>query len=605
MPDATATRPATIPPPISDNAGQPLGSFVFVLHAHVPYVLGHGQWPSGADWLYEAAAETYIPLLNVFHRLIAEGVTPRMTIGFTPIVCEMLTHLSFADDFGNYLNRKTTEAARNAREFAEQGLETYRDIAFSWESWYTNIARDFEQKYNRDIVDAFRRLQDNGHLEIITGAATHAYLPLLGTDEAVHAQIQLGVDTYKRHFGRPPRGIWLPECAYHPRGEWTPPAAFGAVAETPRLRRGIEEFLTQNHLEYFITEAHLARGGAAEGIYAERFGGIRSLSENVSTQALPAHDTTGTSEPTPHEVYRVASSGAGNDGAAVACFTRDAAISRLVWGVKDGYSGHDLYLDLHKKHFPGGLRLWRVTTPDADLAQKETYDPFQTREICEAQATHFVESVKDELRAYRARSGRAGVVCCVCDARLLGHWWFEGPNWLTRVLKKMWQDPEIDLTSGGRHLDSHPPAEAISLAEGSWGEGGAHYIWLNPDTAWTWREIYACEKTMTRLASTYGNTPNPKLREILRQCARELLLAQSSDWQFLISTVTARDYAALRCAGHINVFQRLAGMADKVGAGEFMTEGEREFLRATTERDSCFSDFSVKLWAGVEAASGQ
>ena len=105
---------------------------------------------------------------------------------------------------------------------------------------------------------------------------------------------------------------------------------------------------------------------------------------------------------------------------------------------------------------------------------------------------------------------------------------------------------------------------------------------------------------MTRLARQYADTTNPKLREILEQCGRELLLMESSDWQFLISTVAARDYAELRCAGHINVFQMLVTMADKVGAGEFLSEGDRVFLKAAQERDSCFRDVPVKLWAQVE-----
>ncbi|MDQ3814285.1 MAG: DUF1957 domain-containing protein, partial [Armatimonadota bacterium] len=483
-----------------------------MLHAHVPYVLPYDRWPSGADWLYEAVAETYIPLLNAIHRLLGEGLTPRVTISFTPILCEMLDSLTFADGFQNYLNQKTADAAQTAREFAEQGLEAYRDIALSWESWYTNIARDFEQ-YNRAIIDAFRRLQDGGHIEIITSAATHAYLPLLGTDEAVQAQVRLGVDTYKRHFGRQPRGIWLPECAYRPRGAWTVPN--GDSNKQPVLRQGIDEFLAENHLEYFIADASAP-----------------------STSGDTNEDSDGRS---PHEVYRLASVGAVEGNPPLACFVRDETTSRQVWNVEHGYPQNAAYLERHRKHYPSGLHLWRVTSAEADLAQKEPYDLLQIRENCEAQAHHFVGLVKDELRTYREQSGRSGIVCCACDARLFGQWWFEAPNWLTRVLRKMAQDPEIELTTGGQYLTSNPPSATIALQEGSWGEGGSHGIWLNPATAWTWHEIYSCESTMTRLARQYGNTRNPKLREILQQCARELLLLESSDWQFLITTVTARE----------------------------------------------------------------
>ena len=590
----------TIAPAASDNAPNAIGSFTFVLHSHLPYVLSHGKWPHGTDWLCEAAAETYIPLLNVFNRLVDEGVEPRVTIGLTPILCEMLADLSFVAEFQQYLQTKIDTARSNEKEFGAQGMEHFRDIALFWENWYTNIARDFESKYERDIIGAFRRLQDGGHIEIITSAATHGYLPLLGTDEAVQAQVRIGVDTYKRHFARQPRGMWLPECAYRPRYEWVAPEELREGEEKqdqeqPVLRKGIDEFLSESHIEYFIIDAHLLKGGKALGVYAERFEALRAIFQNFADQYKPLDENT---ERTPLEAYLVSSSP--DTKAPVACFTRHERTSMQVWSAEHGYPGNGYYLDFHKKHFPGGLRLWRVTSIQADLSQKQPYEPIHVAEISEAQANHFVELVKEGLRAHRDLTGRNGVVCCPYDAELFGHWWFEGPNWLYRVLKKLWQDPEIDLTTGGRYLDDHPPTTVISLPEGSWGEGGFHFIWLNPETVWTWREIYPCEKTMTRLVREYGETTNAKLREILEQCARELLLMESSDWQFLISTVAARDYAELRCAGHINVFQRLVEMADKVAAGDHLTEGEREFLKVTQERDSCFPDLPLKLWAQVE-----
>jgi 1,4-alpha-glucan branching enzyme len=588
---APSTSPTTI---VSDNAPNALGSFTFILHSHLPYVLSHGKWPHGTDWACEAAAETYIPLLNVFNRLVNEGIIPRVTIGLTPVLCEMLADTSFVDEFQSYMQVKIDAAKENAREFAEQGMDGFRDLALFWENWYTGIARDYDQKYNRDIVSSFRALQDQGHIEIITCAATHGYLPLLGTDESVQAQVKHGVDAYKKHFGRQPRGIWLPECAYRPRYEWRPPAGLDETSDTPVLRKGVEEFLSENGIEYFIVDAHLLSGGKAIGVYAERFGALQSALDNFNDQYQVPEES---EERTPYQAYLVASA---PDKAPIAFFTRHEKTALQVWSGEHGYPGDGYYLDFHKKHFPGGHRLWRVTSPKSDLAQKLPYEPARIAEISEAQATHFVELVKESLRGYQDDSGQAGIVCAPYDAELFGHWWFEGPNWLYRVLKKLWQDPEINLTSGGRHLDAQPPTTVVALPEGSWGEGGFHYIWLNENTAWTWREIYPCEKTMVRLASEYGETDNPKLREIVEQCAREILLMESSDWQFLISTVSARDYAELRCAGHVNVFQRLASFADKVGAGGILTEGERKFLEAAQQRDRAFADIDLKQWARIE-----
>src|SRR5690606_11563037 len=93
------------------------GSFTFVLHSHLPYVLSHGRWPHGTEWLCEAATETYIPLLDALHRLIDKGISPRLTLGFTPVLCEMLADASFADELRHYLHSKTEEARQNTRHF--------------------------------------------------------------------------------------------------------------------------------------------------------------------------------------------------------------------------------------------------------------------------------------------------------------------------------------------------------------------------------------------------------------------------------------------------------------------------------------------------------
>jgi 1,4-alpha-glucan branching enzyme len=568
-----------------------LGSFTFILHSHLPYVLSHGKWPHGTDWLCEAAAETYIPLLNVFNRLAEEGSTPRVTLGLTPVLCEMMNDLSFGDEFSAYLQGHIEVADENAREFARLGEEAYRDLAVFWQNFYTRTLRDYEDKYARDLVGAFRKLQDDGQIEIITSAATHGYLPLLSTDEAIQAQIVIGIETYKKHFGRAPRGMWLPECAYRPRYEWKAPEGVGG-GSTPVLRKGIEEFLAENSIAYFVADAHLLKGGQPLGTYAERFHALRALHETAMENYRPENE-----ERTPLEAYWVESQAEEK----IAVLARHERTSLQVWSAQHGYPGDGHYLDFHKKHFPGGLRLWRVTNQHADMAQKQPYEPARIAEICEAQATHFVELVKESLRAHREATGKTGIVCCPYDAELFGHWWFEGPKWLYRVLKKLDADPEIDLTTGARYLQQHPPTQTVSLPEGSWGEGGFHYIWLNKENAWTWRGIYNCEREMTRLAREYSRSQNPKLQEVLQQCARELLLMESSDWQFLISTFAARDYAELRCAEHINTFQKLAAMADKIGQGGQLSEGERDTLQTVQERDRCFENVDISLWENVEA----
>ncbi len=564
------------------------GSFTFVLHSHLPYVLSHGKWPHGTEWLCEAAAETYIPLLDTLNRLVEKGISPKLTLGLTPVLCEMLADASFKTELQDYLAAKMEEAKQNTIHFKECGETEYQLTGEFWINWHEQVLESFKNRYHQDIIGAFRKFQDAGHIEIITSAATHGYLPLLGNDDCVQAQIAVGVQTYKHHFGRAPHGFWLPECAYRPAYDWRSPFADSNTPAQPR--RGLEEFLAEQGIGYFIVDTHLFSGGSTLGVYAERFPVLKQLFDHSRDQ-----ETSDNPHGNPNRAYWVDTQNADAAGK-VAALARHERTSMQVWSADHGYPGNGAYLDFHKKHFPGGLRYWRVTSQQADMGEKKHYERAAIGEIIEAQATHFVDLICEGLQEYQKGSGEKGFICCPYDTELFGHWWFEGVQWLETVLEKLATDSRLTLSTGSEVLQDHPPTAAIALPEGSWGEGGFHHVWLNESTAWTWKEIYKREAQMVAFAQKYFQTGNELLRQLLDQCARELLLMESSDWQFLISTVAARDYAELRIANHIEAFDRLAAFAEKVANGEMLNEGEQKYFQELQDRDRPFADVNFGSW---------
>jgi 1,4-alpha-glucan branching enzyme len=193
------------------------------------------------DWLNEAASETYIPLLEVFNRLVGEGHPPKVVMGISPVLAEQLADPTFKEGLRGYLKNRIDAAREDGEQFAKWNWSSMKRVADMWQDYFTNALNLFQDKYEGDLIGGFKRLQDTGALEIITCAGTHGYLPLLGEDSAIKAQIRVGVETYEKYFGRHPRGIWLPECAYRPRYQWKYPIeGFG----NERMRKGIEEFLT-------------------------------------------------------------------------------------------------------------------------------------------------------------------------------------------------------------------------------------------------------------------------------------------------------------------------------------------------------------------------
>lgn len=583
------------------------GALAFVLHSHLPYVISHGRWPHGMDWLNEAAAETYIPLVRMLDRLLDEGRKPRLTIGLTPVLTEMLADDAFKREFVQYLTQKIEAAQADQAEFTRLGDGAMRRLAADWEAWSTAARTDFTDTYGRDLPGAFRRLQDRGAIEIITSGATHGYFPLLSRDTSIQAQVKQAVSSYRRHFGRQPRGIWLPECAYRPSYRWQSPLP--GDPDEARERKGVEEFLSENGIEYFVVDAHLLKGGRAIGVYVDRFELLerlwaRYVAERGEGDARPETPRS------PYDLYYVASR---RVGAPVAIFTRDPQTAMQVWSGQHGYPGDGQYLDFHKKRFPGGLRYWRVTDSKADLADKQPYEPEAAQSRIGPQADHFRDLVKATLAGHQKATGRPGVVTAPFDAELFGHWWFEGPAWLEAVLRRVEDDPDLDLTTCGAYLDAHRPTDVIALPEGSWGEGGHHFIWLNQDTAWTWKHVYAAERALPALleeATPARLAADPTLERVLEQAARELLLLQASDWQFLISTVAAKDYAELRIAGHTEDFQSLAAIARRLlavaGRGPSRLTAEEEAALSTIEtRDHLFPDVDLTWWRRAEHPAGQ
>lgn len=562
-------------------------NFALVLHAHLPYVIRHGNWPHGMDWLYEAASETYIPLLNIFRKLIAEGHSPQVTISITPVLAEQLKNISFKNGLETYLQNKISHAREDQAIFAKHSNEHLFSLAQYWEDFYARILLHFKEDYNRDLVDALAELQNQGHIEIITSAATHGYLPLLSKDGSVQAQVKQGVATYQEYFGSSPKGIWLPECAYRPGYNWKKPGA----EEPAQPRKGIEEILSENKLRYFVVDSHLLKGGKPIGVYIDRFELLKLLWKQYETFHRSRHEN---QERSPYEIYLVGNT---SNNSPVVVFTRDPDTGLQVWSSDCGYPGDGWYLDFHKKHFSGGNRYWRVTNHRCDLADKEEYIPEIATERVLENAGHFKQLVKDILSRHRQRTGHPGLICAPFDAELFGHWWFEGPSWLYHVLKSIDEDPELELVTCNRYLVNNPPVDMVSLPEGSWGQGGFHWIWLNEWTSWTWRHIYEAEdELVSLLKKIYNRNQNidPDLQKIIKQLCREILLLQSSDWQFLISTWNARDYAEMRLTEHYQAFMHLAGMVRRYIQGEVIGEGEWNFLKDCQSKDKIFANINPK-----------
>ncbi|HZH90869.1 MAG TPA: 1,4-alpha-glucan branching protein domain-containing protein [Pyrinomonadaceae bacterium] len=534
----------------------PHGFFSLILHAHLPFVR-HPEHPEflEEDWLYEAITEVYLPLLQTFDALDAEGARPRLALNLSPTLCEMLADPLLQTRYTRHLENLSALAEKEITRTTRSGGDARRflPVARMYDRSLRATRRLWHEVYERDLIRGFRRLQDAGVCEIMTCAATHGFLPLISTTEARRAQIDIAVANYQKHFGRRPRGIWLPECAY---------------------AEGIETLLADARLEYFIADTHAILYG----------------------------------EPRPRSgVYAPVKLANG-----VAAFARDMETSRQVWSSLVGYPGDESYREFYRDigwdapleyllphlHADGarrylGLKYHRVTGRDVPLSDKQPYRPRRALRRAAIHAAHFVdERIKQCARQRDALGGHAPLITSPYDAELFGHWWFEGVHFLAHVFRELARRrDEIETLSPADYLAAPGlRLQTQRLSPSSWGAEGYYKVWLNDTNAWLYPEQHFAEARMTALANQHPVPPEDALAlRALKQAARELLLAQSSDWAFQIAHATTVEYAARRFRSHIARFHALA---DDIERGEIDTTR----LAEIEARDNIFSELDYRAY---------
>jgi len=493
------------------------GYLALVLHAHLPFVR-HPEHEDflEEDWLYEAITETYIPLLWAMESMLDEGVNFRLTMSLTPPLVSMLNDDLLRQRYAKHLDSlcelavKEVERNRYQPQFhatARMYLERF------------NAARDwYHNRWKMDLVGAFARVQAAGKLEIITCGATHGFLPLLRVNPvAVRAQIEVAAQHYRETFGRDARGIWLPECGFYP---------------------GLDSVLKDAGIRFFFLDSH----------------GI------LNAASRPAHG-----------VYAPLLCPSG-----VAAFARDQESSKQVWSSIEGYPGdpdyrefyrdigYDLDFDYIKPyiHKDGirintGIKYYRIT---GKTEWKEPYVREWALNKAASHAGNFMFNREKQVEWLHGQMGRKPIIVAPYDAELFGHWWFEGPDWLNFLCRKIAFDQKsVRMITPPEYLAEYPVNQMEMPSASSWGYKGYNEVWLDGSNDWIYRHLHAAADRMVELADEFA-APTATERRALTQAARELLLAQSSDWAFIMSRATVVPYAVQRTREHLLRFHELAAM---------------------------------------------
>jgi 1,4-alpha-glucan branching enzyme len=567
-----------------------LGCLCIVLHGHLPYVLHHGTYPHGEAWLYEAAAETYLPILDMIGEVALHKARPALTMGLTPVLLEQLGHERFKTGFVDYLNERIGRAEQDRKEFSGRNEGHFAWLAERWQKWYGSKLEQFN-RINRDIAGQFAQRFREGHIQVLTSNATHAYMPLLLNDQMITAQLACGTMTSEKHFGGGAspklRGMWLPECAYRPTWEhWRPAALY----DNPRYRPGLEHFIADAGITHFFVDSHMVANGHPLGTCEKQqfreVGDAQVHWDRARGWRDPLQPVCVSSEP---------------GAPSCVALPRHPRVSEQVWSGTIGYPGAGEYLEFHRKHGERGLRYHRVTDNKLPLSDKQPYSPDDIHGKLYEHSQHFCNVVRAVLGEFRQRTnGWPGVCVAPFDAELFGHWWFEGPQFLRDVIFTLSRDPQVKLLTAEEALHQYPPDKVMRLPEGSWGEKGDHSVWINDRNRWIWEMEYRAEGRMLQLLHALPWRSNAKVREVLERAGRELLLLQASDWPFVIHSRGAVDYGIQRFSGHCTRFDRMTHIAEQLArAGESrreLTPIERVQIEEADLHDSIFPTIDLNWW---------
>ncbi|MFH1678465.1 MAG: 1,4-alpha-glucan branching protein domain-containing protein, partial [Candidatus Omnitrophota bacterium] len=489
------------------------GYLCLVLHGHLPFVR-HPECEDflEEDWFYEAITETYIPLILVFEGLLKDKVDFRLTMSLSPTLLNM-----FAD---NLLQERYLKHINSLIELAGKEIERTR-----WQPEFNKLAkmhldyflkaRGIFERYNKNLTLAFKNFQDAGNLEIITCGATHGFFPLMDVVKAsARAQVKVAVSHYQKVFNRKPKGIWLPECGYN---------------------TGDDVILKDAGVKYFFVDAH----GILHGTPRPKYGVF-----------APVYCKSG-----------------------VACFGRDLESSKQVWSSVEGYPGDYYYRDFYRDigfdldydyiksyiHPDGhrintGIKYYRITGTTDD---KQPYLPEEARDKAAGHAGNFLFNRGKQVEYLYDIMGKKPIIVSPYDAELYGHWWFEGPMWLDFLIRKLYFDQDvIRLITPSQYLAENPRNQVITPSMSSWGWKGYSEVWLQGPNDWIYRHLHESSNRMVELVKRFPHA-NGILKRALNQLLRELLLAQSSDWAFIMATGTHTSYAVRRTKEHLLRFSRL------------------------------------------------
>ena len=514
-----------------------------VLHGHVPFVR-HPEIknPSQELLFFESVSETYIPLLEVFDRLDRDLVPFRIGLSLSPTLCHMLTD--------EYLVRRYLEYADKQIAFGVQEMER----TISDKKLHSLVKRYYERMVEKrdffisrcegNILKRFDYYQKKGRLEILATAATCAFLPFYsGYHEAVQAQFEVAISSYKANFGRYPQGFWLPELGW---------------------KVELDSWLRFYNFSYTIVDAHALA-------FANPFAEKGSFYPARTPQGIVVF---GRDFFAPEDVAEI--------------------IRNPFYRNNERDQGYELpperlgpFLGFRGSRTGTGYKYWAA---GEDGSGKLPYDPEKALETAKDHARAFLEARRLRLKSASELLPGHAMSLCAFEADAFGRLWYEGPEFLEALFREGTKAEEIQFLTPSEYLCKLNSASLQTLVPefSSWGTNGYAETWLDASNDWMYRHTMMAMDRMAELVERFPDNSGLKERA-LNQAAREVLLVMTSDWSKMLYKQESADYARSRIEGSLRNFTTIY---EALGSNYISTE----WLTQIERRNNIFPNINYKVF---------
>jgi len=518
-----------------------------VLELHLPYVKEfNGEddlSQSGKEGrFFKSVSETLLPLLGVMDRLENAHIPFRLGLAVSPILCHMLTDEHLINKFLHYTDKQI--------EFGKQEIERTAGVDEKMntlaQSYYNRILDSriaFTERYGRNIIKALEFYRRKGKVEILASSATHAFLPFIShNSESLQAQMEIPVSVYRRYFGSCPQGFWLPELG------WT---------------SALEPYLRAYNFSYTILDSH----GLLYG---------RPSPKNGSFYPVK----------TPNGTFILA---------------RDFYAAREIKKIKndDQYLNNDRdvgyelppeivspFLSAEGERRRTGYKYWTRS----GYGQDTVYDPQAASDRVIEHARLFLENTIARLEEVSKHMQEAPLCLYAHNADNFGCFWNEGMQFIEALfrLSAEYSDFRFLCPSEYIYKQDLSSLQVVIPEFSSIGFNGYAETWLDASNDWIYRHLARSMERMTELAERFPDDTGLKERA-LNQAAREILIAQSSDWPALLYRQDSTEYARNQVE---NALRNFTTIYEALGSNYISTE----WLTSLERRHNIFPNINYRVF---------